>query len=325
MIDRSAAIRDFLQSHGLNGARIHPMAGDASKRRYYRITPGSGPNRILMDAPEEMGCRPKEFAIIADALREAGLSAPEILGLDFQSGFLLVEDFGDELFSKVIAKDSNLESGLYASAVDVLLRTASLDVAGLPEYGAPEMADATTIAATHYGLGAEPTYHPEMLRLLLEIDRPLTVSLRDFHVENLVWLQDRTGVKSVGLLDFQDTCHSHPLYDLASLLRDARRVVGNETAKVCKQKFASATRIDYDTLANELRIIAVQRNVRILGVFAKLAEQQGRAEYIKFIPHVWDMLLEDLSTPRLSGLRDAILESLPPPDSNHLMRLASNG
>ena len=110
----------FLAEHGWGGARIEPLAGDASFRRYFRVIDEKGGRRaVLMDAPpEHEDVRP--FLAIADHLDAHGLRAPKILARDLARGLLLIEDFGDRRVNPVLADEPALEPGVYALAVDTL-------------------------------------------------------------------------------------------------------------------------------------------------------------------------------------------------------------
>ena len=132
MAEREGAIRAFLERHGLAGARRVPLAGDASARRYERIQGGPRP-AVLMDAPPgAIDVRP--FLAVAAWLRAAGLSAPEVLAADAPAGLVLLEDLGDDLFSRVLAQDGD-EGLLYRTAVDLLLVLhRALPPASLPPY-----------------------------------------------------------------------------------------------------------------------------------------------------------------------------------------------
>jgi aminoglycoside/choline kinase family phosphotransferase len=107
----------FLARHGYGRARRTPLAGDASARRYERLTGGPTP-AILMHSPPQIGVEP--FRSVARWLHACGMSAPEIIAADAEIGQVLLEDLGDDLFSRVLARDGD-EANLYAAAVDLLI------------------------------------------------------------------------------------------------------------------------------------------------------------------------------------------------------------
>ena len=100
----------------------------------------------------------------------------------------------------------------------------------------PRMAEQASLSADHFGSGDRRAMADELLPFFSQLAPPSCLALRDFHAENLIWLPARSGVARVGLLDFQDAVVAPPLYDLVSLLQDARRDVGSETVAACRQR-----------------------------------------------------------------------------------------
>ena len=157
--------------------------------------------------------------------------------------------------------------------------------------------------------------------LATHCDPPSTLALRDFHAENLIWRPDREGTDRIGLLDFQDAVIAPRGYDLISLLRDVRRHVDPTLAKQMIGHFAKGVGTTPETLSPALATLAVQRNLRILGVFARLALRDGKHRYVQMIPHLWNMLTEDLRHPALADLRRVVQSTLPPPEHSAIKDL----
>jgi aminoglycoside/choline kinase family phosphotransferase len=141
---------------------------------------------------------------------------------------------------------------------------------------------------------------------------------RDYHAENLLWLPGRAGVARVGLLDFQDAMRGHRAYDLVSLLQDARRDVSPPVAEAMLRHYIAATGADADTFTTAFHWLGAQRNLRILGVFARLCLRDGKPHYIDLIPRVWAHLQTDLRHPALAPLAGIVAETLPAPTPAHL-------
>ncbi len=144
---------------------------------------------------------------------------------------------------------------------------------------------------------------------------------RDYHSENLLWLPERQGVARVGLLDFQDAMTGHRAYDLVSLLQDARRDVPLEIETTMISHYLGQTSLDRDTFEAAYHMLGVQRNLRILGVFARLCLRDGKAHYVDFIPRVWGYIQRSMTHPALHGIRNTIMADLPEPTSDNLKRL----
>lgn len=311
---RESARRAFLATTQWRDANRSRLAGDASSRRYFRLVGPAG-SVILMDAPPDKVSNTAAFLDVATILSGHGLSAPKIIASDVDSGFLLLEDFGDDLFSAVLDCDPTMAKALYARAVDVLIHLARADVPrGVPVYSAEYMADQAVLPYAWYADGDKSALK-KALELTLEpvLQNRRGLILRDFFADNLVWLPARDGLASVGLLDFQDAAICHPVYDLISLLRDVRRDVPDAIRADGMARFGAALGIPEDDLARAAATLSVQRNLRILGVFARLSRRDGKRGYLRHVPRVWSLLIEDLEHPALAEVRDIVVSTLPAP------------
>ncbi|HSF63377.1 MAG TPA: phosphotransferase [Paracoccaceae bacterium] len=302
----------FLATAGWGDATRAHLAGDASDRRYARLTRGDQ-TAVLMDAPPGSGDDPADFVAIAQHLTGLGLSPPRILAQDLAHGFLLLEDLGDGLFARLIDRDPALETPLYAAATDVLVELERAPLPpGRPDLSAQDWAQAAAFALDWYALAATGTRPPTgpfmaAMRDALEThaEGPRILILRDYHAENLLWLPDRTGLARVGLLDFQLGQAGQPGYDLISLLQDARRDVSRDVAHVMIRRYADATGRDMATLSARLATLGAQRALRILGVFARLCLVGGKPGYLPLLPRVWGQLQDNLRHPALAALARA--------------------
>lgn len=331
MADRAAEAGDFLNGTDWRGARREMLAGDASNRRYERVFhPQTGQSAVLMDADPDRGEDVRPFTAIARHLSAQGLSAPRILAEDTARGFLLLEDLGDALFARVVLSDPGLEQTLYAAATDVLgaLHRAPLP-AGLVPYDPPVMTRMAALAHDWYlrgAIGPDPaakdTFSAAFEPVLAQISDGAEVLIqRDYHAENLLWLPERDGVARVGLLDFQDAMAGHRAYDLMSLLQDARRDVPPEIEAAMIARYVRDNDMDPTAFEAAYAILGTQRNLRILGVFARLSLHFGKPHYIDLIPRVWDHLIRDLDHPALCPVRAMVVNALPEPDGPILQRL----
>lgn len=330
MSDRARAIADFIAASGWHGAATCPLAGDASNRRYLRLQRPDGARAVLMDAPAERGEDVGAFARIARHLSGLGLSAPRILAEDSAQGFLMLEDLGDALFARVLETAPDKEPGLYEAATDVLVELHRHPPPnGLEPYSPRVMADMATLAFDWYAFGGtdaetpeRAAFHADMNALLARHAACADVLIqRDYHAENLLWLPERTGVARVGLLDFQDAMRGHRAYDLVSVLQDARRDVPSKVETAMIDRYVAATGVDPEAFITAYHCLGAQRNLRILGVFARLCLRDGKAHYVDLIPRVWGLLQRDLAHPALRGIAAHVHDSLPAPDPALLERL----
>ncbi|WP_298677402.1 phosphotransferase [uncultured Lentibacter sp.] len=328
MTERNALLTAFLDASGWGNAARAPLAGDASNRRYERLTSAEGLPAVLMDAPPEKDEDVRPFMAIASYLASLGLSAPQILASDTAHGFLLLEDLGDDLFARVVKAAPAQETELYTAATEVLLHLhASPPPEQLARYDATVMAEMAALAYRWYGaqdtqrLAKKSAAFKDRFEALLASECPDQTVLiqRDYHAENLLWLPARSGPARVGLLDFQDAMLGHPAYDLVSLLQDARRDVPRATEQAMLAHYISASGQDREGFTAAYALLGAQRNLRILGVFARLSLLAGKPHYIDLIPRVWGYLMRDLAHPVLAPLRAQLLADLPAP-SDALLR-----
>lgn len=328
MNDRHVQSAAFLARAGWAKALRTTLAGDASERRYERLF-RDGKTAVLMDAPPGIGDDTATFARVARHLAAMNLSPPAILAEDHATGFLLLEDLGDGLFSRLVAEDAGMERPIYAAATDVLLHLqARPAMPGLPNASAGDWAEAASFAVSWYSFAATGISHERALFVtVLEdlirqlADGPRVMILRDYHAENLLWLPERNGVSRVGLLDFQLAQMGQAGYDLVSLLQDARRDVALETEAEMITRFCAAKGIAPSDFAPTYAVLGAQRGLRILGVFARLCLKAGKAGYVGLIPRVWAQLERNLAHPELAPLAAICRDLLPAPSSGVLERI----
>jgi len=350
---RHAQMLRFIDKAGWAGAELHPLAGDASTRRYVRLA-RRGHTAMLMDQPrgaEAATCPPtataeerralgynamarlagpdcRPFAAVSHYLRSRGLSAPEVLAHDYDAGFLIIEDFGDGRFADLIA-GGHAERPFYEAAIGALVDLHTMPAPGMlnvPGAGAVHLLGYDAVA-----MEAEVLLLPEWFipaasgaplasdareeylaawraaLAQLKSDAPVVV-LRDYHAENLMWMDKRPGVARAGLLDFQDALAGSPAYDLISLVEDARRDVSVELAREMTRLYIAARKsgdagFDEEAFRFAAALLAAQRNTKIVGIFARLWKRDGKLRYTKYLPRMWGYLERDLSHPALHALK----------------------
>jgi len=313
----------FLDTCGWGGVVPMPLAGDASFRRYHRLQ-RNGRRAVLMDAPP-----PQEdvtpYIAVSTLLRDLGFSAPEVFAEDRAGGFLLIEDFGDGTYTRLLDHGAD-ERALYSLAVDTLVELQrAVERCGapyLPPYDVPRLLAEAALLVDWYmpavlGSPLSEASREEFLALWQAILPQATLSrdtlvLRDYHVDNLMLLQDRSGVRSCGLLDFQDAVCGPPSYDLVSLLEDARRDVPAELRRTMIERYLAAfPALDRPAFHRSAAILAVQRNCKILGIFTRLWRRDGKPGYLAHIPRIWRLLEQDLRHPALAPIAQWLDRHLP--------------
>jgi len=321
MSERAALITAFLKTSGWGDAARRALAGDASFRKYERLAGRHG-RAVLMDAPPpHEDVRP--FIKVARHLTALGYSPPRILAEDVAAGLLLLEDLGDDTFTRLLAGGAD-EAGLYGLAIDLLIdlhRRAEAARIDLPPYDDDRLLLEASLLTDWYmpaiGRPASAAARAEYLArwrrvfALFHGEQP-TLVLRDFHVDNLMRLPDRGGIAACGLLDFQDALLGPPAYDLVSLLEDARRDVAPALVTTMLERYEAAfpTMNRSDFLAR-YAILGAQRNAKIVGIFTRLMVRDGKPHYLGHIPRVWRLLDSDLQHPALAEMRQWFDEHLP--------------
>jgi len=308
------ASRLFLDSNGWRDVEPSPLAGDASFRRYFRLSDGAR-RAVLMDAPPpHEDVRP--FVAVATHLSALGLSAPRILAKDPHAGFLLIEDFGDETYTRALSAGAD-ERSLYLLAIDVLValhRHPAQTKVDVPAYDDATLDREASLLVDWFlpawrgsavPAGAIRDYLAAWRRVypLARIGGPALV-LRDFHVDNLLRLPARGGAAACGLLDFQDALIGSRAYDVASLVADVRRDVDPAVARACIARYLDAfpdlPRLEFETA---VAILSAQRNAKIAGIFVRLARRDGKPQYLKHIARTWRLLESELAHPALAEVR----------------------
>lgn len=323
---RAREISAFLKQAGWPKAQRIPLTGDAGNRRYERLHDLNKGNAILMNAEPRLGENIRSFLKISQHLLDCGISTPKIFNQDISLGLILMQDFGDELLYKAANDTPHLELRLYRLAIEVLNQLhKSPPPKEVGSYFPPEMSKALATTLPWYcdkGLSQEIQQETEISLSTLDWSNPVLV-LRDFHAQNLIYRYEQSGLAQMGVLDFQDAQLGHPLYDVTSLIHDARRILNPSVVFLLMQELTTTYR-GQDDFKHAFSTLSAQRNLRILGVFARLCLRDKKPSYLNLIPHVWKNLWKDLSHPLLTNL-SKICESLPTPSTSFLEGLRKNG
>ena len=141
---------------------------------------------------------------------------------------------------------------------------------------------------------------------------PETLVLRDFHVDNLMRLPGRAGIAACGLLDFQDAVAGPLTYDLMSLLEDARRDLDPALVSAMRRRYLDAfPDLDREAFDLSWTVLAAQRHAKVIGIFTRLEQRDGKPVYLRHIPRVWRLLDAALAHPRLGRLKAWLDRHLP--------------
>ena len=294
---------DFLTRAGWAGARIEPLAGDASFRRYFRVI-GNDRQAVLMDAPPPHE-DPRPFLAVARHLASIGFAAPEILYEDADAGLVLLQDFGDDRMRERVDAQPGVEQEIYRAAVDLLAELHKHPPAAVPPYGRAELQREAGLFVDWYcpavGLAVDADGYRRAWDSAFDriVDCPPVTVLRDYHAENIMLRDGQAGHRALGLLDFQDALAGHPAYDLVSLLQDARREVSVDIEAAMIRHY-NAIAAPLSGFCEAYAVLGAQRNAKILGIFTRLWKRDGKPRYLALLPRVWRYLERDLAHPALT-------------------------
>ena len=271
-----------------------PITGDASFRRYFRVKRDIGDSVILMDAPPDRET-PAAFVEVTRRLLRAHARAPRIYHADVDRGFLLLEDFGDDLYL-YRATQGNADQ-LYRSAIDMLIKVQSADHHGLPAFGADTMREEMNLfidwlLVKHLDMkprrGNMQIYDAAFDRLIeTALEQPQTFVHRDYHSRNLFALANGD---TPGLVDYQDAVVGPVSYDLVSLLKDCYLAWPLEKTRhwilyfLQRYRDAFGDELDKKVFTRWLDLMGIQRHFKASGIFARLYHRDKKSGYLKDIP-----------------------------------------
>lgn len=310
---------------------IFSLPGDASFRRYHRLTlrangtsdetaDDANPlHYIVMDAPPEKESI-TEFVKVDELLIDY-INVPTIIAKDMQQGFLVLQDFGTTEFAHLVANTTfETVDNYYKQAIATLVQLQDVDIdlaksqAGLPDYDDAMLTREMDLFSEWFlpyigvALDAQSQTLWQSLKQVI-IAQVLTqapvIVHRDYHSRNL--MQDQADTKRLGVIDFQDAVIGAYSYDLVSLLRDAYVRWPEEQIALWIEHYRQAlinannanidsylTHLTMDQLTEDFNIMGVQRHLKILGIFVRLSERDGKTRYLADIPKVMQDLIIEL-------------------------------
>ncbi|WP_104472239.1 aminoglycoside phosphotransferase family protein [Acinetobacter indicus] len=287
---------------GSDQFETHFLAGDASFRRYARIKLNNK-TFMLMDAPpEKEDCGP--FVTIDEFFDAHGVRVPHIIAKDLQQGFLLLEDFGDVLLSTLLNEQT--VDDYYAQSFKQLIQLQSIAGEGhFPDYSYEKLIREMELLTDWMlpSLQIQPTGEESALikrtfAILANAAsaQPQVIVHRDFHSRNLMKI---AGETELGVIDFQDAVIGADTYDLISITRDAYVQWNADRVYRWFKTFydllpeSAKQERDFEQFKKDADLMAIQRHIKILGIFVRLFERDGKSGYLKDLPRVMWYLLEE--------------------------------
>ena len=296
----------YLEKQKISTKNLVAIKSDASFRKYYRLE-----NNILaMDAAPEKGESVSKFSEIARILHSFNLSAPKIIDVNNKEGFILLEDFGDKIFSTYMNKENKMN--LYKKAIDVLIdikiksNQNKSSLSKLTTYNFEELYRESNLFIEWFieqklRMQISNKKREEFYQILQQAFLNIksqndTLVLRDYHVDNLILKDHKEPLKQVGLIDFQDALLGSSFYDLASLLEDVRMPLNENEKEELLKYYINMTNENYETVLREINFFSLQRNLKILGIFNRLSIRDGKARYLEYLPATFNFIKSNLKS-----------------------------
>jgi len=335
-LQRSLTIRGFLEKNDRAGATRRYLQGDASPRKYEIISSGNGVE-ILMNAPAmpydpplRNGKSYRQLAHIAEniqafvaidgLLAAHGLRVPQMRAVDIDAGLLILENLGLE---GIRAQSGEPVTERYEAAGRFLAHLHGVawphhaPVTNYPDHEIPGFdRDAMMMEVSLVGQWYAPrmmgrklteaelqAYEAAWHKVLNDIaDCEKSLLLRDYHSPNLFWFEDAQGANKIGTIDFQDAMIGPAAYDVASLALDARVTITPELEKAVVDAYCDERRklghiFDEDAFRMAYAVMGAQRNSKLLGLFVRLDERDGKPHYLAHLPRIHDYLGRVLKHP----------------------------
>ena len=342
-IERSEKIAEFLCQNLSSPYSRRQLTGDASARSY-ELLETEEENLLLMNAPALPDGPPikngkpysqivhlaedvSAFVAIDMVLRNQGFCAPEILARDLDEGLLLTEHFGDD---GIVDNVGNPILERYFVAMELLAkmhqtqfpREIQLEegpVYKIPRYDEEAIETEAELLLQWYvphlsSSDIAQQRKDEFYSIWSELHQKLktseqTLVLRDYHSPNIIWRGSKIGSDRIGIIDFQDALFGPTAYDVASLAQDARVNITSENEKALLKYYLdlrSGEDADFDQerFMSDYAIMAAQRATKILGIFVRLNERDGKPAYLKHLPRIEDYLRRSLKHPDLVKYKD---------------------
>ncbi|MBI2308955.1 MAG: phosphotransferase [Rhodocyclales bacterium] len=296
---RTQALQDWIKQHLPDQPfTLAPASADASFRRYFRVTLADGTTRIVMDAPpEHEDCRP--YLQVARLFGEAGVHVPTVYANDLEQGFLLLSDLGNTTYLAALTAHPEGASALYREANAAVVRMQLASRPGvLPEYDRALLTRELQLfpdwyVAKHLGATLSEAQQAVLATtfdkvLVSNLAQPQVFVHRDYHSRNLMVSEPNPGV-----LDFQDAVYGPISYDLVSLYRDAYITWEEDQELDWVIRYWEAARkeklpvhADFYDFWRDYEWMGVQRQLKVLGIFARLNYRDGKAQYLADMPRV---------------------------------------
>ena len=319
-------IKTFLHKNRIENYKIKEIKGDASFRKYFRISYKKN-SYVLALAEKEKESNILNYVLINKFLRNKGINSPTVIDYNYKNGLALLEDFGDKTYLQLISKSKN-KFNVYKSLIKYLIKLQRIkfkqNIFRFKKYNFKVLKreiDLFFIWYLPHVLKIKSNSQIlKLRRLLLSIFRNNFIKNnyfvhRDFHISNL--MAYKSGSKNkIGVIDSQDALIGSKAYDVVSIIDDVRI----KTDFLLKQKlfnfYLSLAKREKNFNTNQFKkefsILSVQRAMKIIGIFSRLFKRDKKSRYLKLIPYTWTILNKRLEDPMFNEVRVIINKEIKP-------------
>ena len=305
-------------------SKIFPIAGDASFRKFYRLKSKKN-SKIIIFAPKGKYNNLVAYSAINNFLINNQILAPKLYEHNLSKGILIVEDFGDTTFNKIIIKKKN-KLQVYKKLVNLLIKIQNIKPKSKLRsiINKPHVIKKYSKSVLHresdlffdwylpffFSKKKNKKLKKKTRKILSQLYNRLNFPNsffvhRDYHVQNLMKIK-----KKIGVIDSQDALIGNPAYDLVSLIDDVRLKTSiklkNQVYKYYLEKNFKINRKDHDKFFDDFRILSVQRSLKIIGIFSRLFKRDKKDQYLKFLPYTWQLLEMRMNSEIFSDLKKAL-------------------
>ena len=309
----------------LKKCKLLPLSNDASFRQYYRkFDQEKKLSTIIVISKKEKYKNLLVYSAINKFLLSKNIKTPRLLSENYKKGFIEIEDFGNVTIHNVLKK-SKKKFNVYKKTVQFLIKLQKIKPKviknffgksyKLEKYSVKNLNKESDLFFDWYlPLIMKKNRALEMKKVLKKKLQVLYQQLklknnifvhRDFHVSNLMQINNK-----IGIIDSQDAIIGNPTYDLVSLIDDVRLETSNRLKKIIFNYYLNKCPQIYKRKKNDFvhdfNILSVQRNLKIIGIFARLYRRDKKKKYLKLIPYTWKLLEIRLRNKKFSEINTAL-------------------
>jgi len=285
--------------------KLKKLKGDASSRVFYRKK-NSKSSSIIVYSKKDKKLNLLNYDSINKILIKNNVAAPKLLSEDYSKNYIEIQDFGDETIFKLFNKKKINKISIYKNIINLLNRIQSVSqkkiinfknqIYKIPKYTPKILVEEAKLFTEWYTnkklkKSEQKKFKNSFNKIVYNLAKKInqkndTFVHRDFHISNLMMLKN-----DIGIIDSQDALIGNKVYDLASLIDDVRFETSVELKKkIYNFYLKTQKKINKKSFKNDFEIISVLRNLKIIGIFTRLAVRDNKKKYLKLIPYAWKLI-----------------------------------